>query len=109
MKFGTAYHGSISLTPEEREKAGLPEKKPDVSPNPTSPAEQAATAQEKFDWLASPATAAMLKGLAEEAEQSLEEAIKLAVGYSSHRDPFRIIQLLNKAYELRNLIKRYGK
>lgn len=110
MKFGSAYSGAISLTPEDRERLGLPDVKPnEISPNPTSPAEEAVRGQEKLDWLASPVTSALLKDLGSQTEDAINEAIKLAVGFSSHQNPWRIIQLLNKANELRNLIHRYGR
>lgn len=105
---GKIYSDAISLTPADRERLNLKEK-PEVNPNPTSPAEDAASAQEKLNWLSSPVTAGLLKDLGLQVDESLDEAIKLAVGFSSHQNPWRIIQLLNKAHELRNLIKRYGR
>lgn len=105
---GKIYSNAISLTPEDRERAGLKEK-PVVNPNPTSPAEDASSAQEKINWLQSPVTSSLLKDLGSQVEESINEAIKLSVGYSSHQNPYRIIQLLNKAHELRQLIHYYGR
>lgn len=107
MNFGAIYSGAVSLTPEDREKAGLPPKP--LETNPISPAEQAAVVQGKVDWLQSPVTAELLKDLGSQVDESITEAIKLAVGYSSHGNPIRIIQLLNKAYELRQIIRKYGR
>jgi|SRR5947207_3893181 len=108
MKFGKAYSGAVSLTNEEREEKGF-KLHDEVNPNPISPAEDAASAQERINWLQSPVTASLLKDLALQMDDSINEAIKLSIGYSSHNNPIRIIQLLNKAHELRQLIYRYGR
>jgi len=108
MKFGKIYSDAISLTPQDREKLNLPELEAKPTNN-VSPAEDAASAQERINWLQSPVTSALLKDLGSQVEESINEAMKLATSFSSHQNPWRIIQLLNKASELRNLIHHYGR
>jgi len=107
---GKIYSEAISLTPKEREDKGF-KPRDEVNPNPDgySPAEDAATAQEKITWLQSPITASLLKDLGHQCDDAINDAIKLAVGYSSHQNPYRIIQLLNKAHELKQIIHHYGR
>jgi len=126
-KTAEIYTGATSLTDVERarirEKMGLPPRKQTVAESkdngtagnpkpaeiPTDASTMSQFVAEKFNWMESPVTGELIKDLTEQIASAEEEARKMAMTFSVHQDIFRIVRLLNKSTELRNILNKYGR
>ena len=73
------------------------------------PEENALLAQERVDWLASPATKVMVRGLTMEMNELRQKATALAVNYAQHQNHLQIIQLLQHADNIQQIIDKYAR
>lgn len=74
-----------------------------------SPTEQQLSKQTQIDWLQHQHTQDIFRKISIEIGESIDAAVKLAVAYPINQNHLQIIQFLNKAYELRKILEKYGK
>lgn len=97
---------SLYQTIIARNVKGEPEQK---DSKVTSPANDAATAQAKYDWLASSVTTQLFEKISVQIEELEARARLLAVNYHQQPNAHEIVTLLVRADTLRKQIELYGR
>jgi len=71
--------------------------------------ENALLAQERINWLESNATKVLFKSIGDEILALTQQARQLAADYSINQNHLKIIQLLQQANALAQIIEKHGK